>query len=107
MELDQESLRIARLHSLRSTVQPHQPRYRDRHGQAVIDKLRGCGPPESGYTTSLCPHGLEATRVAFSCQSRGCLACCQVDVDEGVAYRHTGLTMPDALPLAFDRDRPL
>jgi hypothetical protein len=29
----------------------HQPRYQDRHVQAVIDKMLGCGTPESGYTT--------------------------------------------------------
>jgi len=29
----------------------HQPRYQDRPVQAVIDKMLGCGTPESGYTT--------------------------------------------------------
>ena len=94
------------------------PRYQDRHVQAVIDKMLGCGTPESGYTTYLCPHCLEEKRVAFSCKSSFCLSCCKVYVDEwvahigrtlyeGVAYRHVVLTMPDALHLEFYRDRPL
>ena len=29
----------------------HQARYQDRPVQAVIDKMLGCGTPESGYTT--------------------------------------------------------
>ena len=86
------------------------PRYQDRHVQAVIDKMLGCGTPESGYTTYLCPHCLEEKRVAFSCKSSFCLSCCKVYVDEwvahigrtlyeGVSYRHVVLTMPDALHL--------
>ena len=71
--------------------QQHQPRYQDRHVQAVIDKRLGCGPPASGYTTSLCPHGLEEKRVAFRCQSRFCLSCCKVYVDEWGA--HIGRTL--------------
>src|SRR5215813_11701570 len=84
--------------------QQRHPRYQDRHVQAVIDKLLGCGTLEAGYTTSLCPHCLEERRVAFSCQSRFCLSCCKVYVDEwvahigrtlyeGVSYRHTVLTI--------------
>jgi hypothetical protein len=38
--------------------------------QAVIDKMLGCGTPELGYTTYLCPHCLEEKRVAFSCQEQ-------------------------------------
>jgi Transposase zinc-binding domain/Putative transposase len=98
--------------------QQRQPRYQDRHVQAVIEKMRGCGTPEAGYTTYLCPHCLAEHRVAFSCQSSFCLSCCQVYVDEwvapigrtlyeGVAYRHTVLTMPDALHLEFYRNRLL
>ena len=98
--------------------QQHQPRYQDRHVQAVIDNMLGCGTVEAGYTTSLCPHCLEEKRVAFRCKSSFCLSCCKVDVDEGVAhigrtlyegvaYRHVVLTMPDALHLEFYRDRPL
>src|SRR2546426_3665334 len=94
------------------------PRYQDRHVQAVIDKMLGCGTLESGYTTYLCPHCLEEKRVAFSCKSSFCLSCCKVYVDEwvahigrtlyeGVSYRHTVLTMPDALHLEFYRDRSL
>jgi hypothetical protein len=30
------------------------PRYQERHVQAVIDKMLGCGTPESGYTAYLC-----------------------------------------------------
>ena len=86
------------------TFQQHQPRYRDRHVQAVIDKMLGCGTPEAGYTTYLCPHCLEEKRVAFSCKSSFCLSCCKVYVDEwvahigrtlyeGVSYRHTVLTI--------------
>ena len=56
--------------------------------------------------------------MAFSCKSSFCLSCCKVYVDEwvahigrtlyeGVAYRHTVLTMPDALHLEFYRDRLL
>jgi hypothetical protein len=100
------------------TFTQHQPRYRDRHVQAVIDKMLGCGTPELGYTTYLCPHCLEEKRVAFSCKSSFCLSCCKVYVDEwvahlgrtlyaGVSYRHVVLTMPDALHLEFYRDRPL
>src|SRR5262245_17909224 len=96
--------------------QQHQARYQDRHVQAVIDNMLGCGTLEAGYTTYLCPHGLEETRVAFSCQSSFCLSCGQVYVDEwgarigrtlseGVSYRHVVLTMPDALPLECYRDR--
>jgi hypothetical protein len=33
------------------TFKQHQPRYQDRHVQAVIDKMLGCSTPESGYTT--------------------------------------------------------
>ena len=87
--------------------QQHQPRYQDRHVQAVIDKMLGCGTLEAGYTTYLCPHCLEEKRVAFSCKSSFCLSCCKVYVDEGVAYRHTVLTMPDALHIEFYRDRLL
>ena len=100
------------------TFQQHQPRYQDRHVQAVIDKMLGCGTLEAGYTTYLCPYRLEEKRVAFSCKSSFCLSCCKVYVDEwvshigrtlyeGVAYRHTVLTMPDALHIEFYRDRPL
>jgi Transposase zinc-binding domain len=98
--------------------QQHQPRYQERHVQAVIDKMLGCGTLEAGYTTYLCPHCLEEKRVAFSCKSSFCLSCCKVYVDEwvahigrtlyeGVSYRHTVLTMPDALHLEFYRDRRL
>jgi hypothetical protein len=98
--------------------QQRHPRYRDRHVQAVIDKMLGCGTPESGYTTYLCPHCLEEKRVAFSCKSSFCLSCCKVYVDEwvshigrtlyeGVSYRHVVLTMPDALHLEFYRHRAL
>ena len=38
------------------TFQQHQPHYQDRHVQAVIDKMLGCGTPESGYTAYLGPH---------------------------------------------------
>jgi hypothetical protein len=86
--------------------------------QAVINKMLGCGTPESGYTTYLCPRCLEEKRVAFSCKSSFCLSCCKVYVDEwvahigrtlyeGVSYRHVVLTMPDALHLEFYRDRRL
>src|SRR5262249_49020580 len=50
------------------------PRYQDRHVQAVLDKMLGCGTPESGYTTYLCPHCLEEKRVAFSCNTGACEA---------------------------------
>jgi putative transposase/transposase-like zinc-binding protein len=94
------------------------PRYQDRHVQAVIDNMLGCGTVEAGYTTYLCPHCLEEKRVAFSCKSSFCLSCCKVYVDEwvahigrtlyeGVSYRHTVLTMPDALHLEFYRNRAL
>ena len=86
--------------------------------QAVIEKMLSCGTPEVGYTTYLCLHGLEEKRVAFSCKSSFCLSCCTVYVDErvshigqtlyeGVAYRHTVLTMPEALHIEFYRDRLL
>src|SRR5262245_51605515 len=98
--------------------QPGHPRYQDRHVQAVIEKMRGCGTLEAGSTTSLCPHCLAEKRVAFSCKSSFCLSCCKVYVDEwvahsgrtlseGVAYRPVVLTMPEALRLEFYRDRPL
>ena len=98
--------------------QQSHPRYQDRHVQAVIDKMLGCGTLEAGYTTYLCPHCLAEKRVAFSCKSSFCLSCCKVYVDEwvahigrtlyeGVAYRHVVLTMPDALHLEFYRHRPL
>src|SRR5262245_41233684 len=94
------------------------PRYQDRHVQAVIDNMLGCGTVEAGYTTYLCPHCLAEKRVAFSCKSSFCLSCCKVYVDEwvahigrtlyeGVSYRHVVLTMPDALHIEFYRDRPL
>jgi hypothetical protein len=51
------------------TFKQHQPHYQDRHVQAVIDKMLGCGTLEAGYTTYLCPHCLEEKRVAFSCKS--------------------------------------
>ena len=38
--------------------QQSHPRYQDRHVQAVIDKMLGCGTLEAGYTTYLCPHCL-------------------------------------------------
>jgi hypothetical protein len=98
------------------TFQQHQPRYQGRHVQAVIDKMLGCGTPEAGYTTSLCPHCLEEKRVACSCKSSFCRSCCKVYVDEwvshigrtlyeGVSYRHVVLPMPDALPIEFYRYR--
>jgi Transposase zinc-binding domain len=98
--------------------QQRHPRYQDRHVQTVIDKMLGCGTPESGSTTYLCPHCLAEKRVAFSCKSSFCLSCCKVYVDEwvahigrtlyeGVASRHVVLTMPDALPREFYRDRSL
>ena len=98
--------------------QQRHPRYQDRHVQAVIDKMLGCGTLEAGYTTYLCPHCLEEKRVAFSCKSSFCLSCCKVYVDEwvahigrtlyeGVSYRHVVLTMPDALHLEFYRHRTL
>jgi Transposase zinc-binding domain len=100
------------------TFQQHHPRYQERHVQAAIEKMLGCGTPEAGYTTYLCPHCLEEKRVAFSCKSSFCLSCCKVYVDEwvahigrtlyeGVAYRHVVLTMPDALHIEFYRNRPL
>jgi hypothetical protein len=100
------------------TFQQRHPRYRDRHVQAVIDKMLGCGTPESGYSTYLCPHCLEEKRVAFSCKSSFCLSCCKVYIDqwvdhigrtlyEGVSYRHVILTMPDTLHLEFYRNRAL
>src|SRR5215813_8909913 len=98
-------------------LQQGPPRYPDRHVQAVIDKMLGCGTPESGYTSYLCPHGLEEKRVAFSGKSSFGLSCCQMSVEEwvahigrtlyeGVSYRHGVLPMPDALPLEFYRHRP-
>ena len=98
--------------------QQHQPRYQDRHVQAVIDNMLGCGTVEAGSTTYLCPHCLAEKRLAFSCKSSFCLSCGKVYVDEwvahigrtlyeGVAYRHVVLTMPEALHLEFYRDRPL
>ena len=98
--------------------QQSHPRYQDRHVQAVIDTMLGCGTLEAGYRTYLCPHCLEEKRVAFSCKSSFCLSCCKVYVDEwvahigrtlyaGVASRHVVLTMPDALHLEFYRDRSL
>jgi hypothetical protein len=56
--------------------------------------------------------------VAFRGTSSFGLSCGKVDVEEwvspigqtlyaGVAYRHTVLTMPDAVHLAFYRDRSL
>src|SRR5882724_4642269 len=71
--------------------QQRHPRYQDRHVQAVIDKMLGCGTLEAGYTTYLCPHCLEEKRVAFSCKSSFCLSCCKVYVDEWVA--HIGRTL--------------
>jgi Transposase zinc-binding domain len=73
------------------TCQQRHPRSQDRHVQAVIDKMRRCGTPESGDTTYLCPHCLEEKRVAFSCTSSFCLACCKVYVEEGGA--HIGRTL--------------
>jgi Putative transposase len=35
------------------TFQQCHPRYQDRHGQAVIDKMLGCGTPEAGYVVVL------------------------------------------------------
>jgi len=98
--------------------QQRHPRYQARHVQTVIDKRLGCGTPESGSTTYLCPHCLAEKRVAFSCKSSFCLSCCKVYVDEwvahigrtlyeGVASRHVVLTRPAALPRAFYRDRSL
>ena len=97
--------------------QQSHPRDQDRHVQAVIDNMLGCGTLEAGSTTSLCPHCLEAKRVAFSCQRSFCLSCGKVDgdewvahigrtLDEGGAYRPVVLTMPEALRLACYRDRP-
>src|SRR5258706_12299455 len=63
--------------------QQRHPRYQDRHVQAVIDKMLGCGPLEAGYTTYLCPHGLAEKRGAFSLKSSLCLSGCKGQVDEG------------------------
>src|SRR5215471_14700003 len=59
--------------------QQSHPRYQNRHVQAVIDNMLGCGTLEVGYTTYLCPHCLEEKRVAFSCKSSFCLSCCKVE----------------------------
>jgi hypothetical protein len=61
------------------TFQQRQPRYQDRHVQAVIEKILGCGTPEAGYMTYLYPHCLEEKRVAFGCKSSFCLSCCNRD----------------------------
>ena len=98
--------------------QQSHPRYQDRHVQAVIDNMLGCGTLDAGYPTYLCPHCLEEKRVAFSCKSSFCLSCCKVYVDEwvahigrtlyeGVSYRHVVLTMPEALRIELYRHRAL
>src|SRR5215813_1011575 len=66
--------------------QQHQPRYQDRHVQAVIDNMLGCGTVEAGYTTYLCPHCLEEERRPFSCERRCGLPCGELDVDAVVAH---------------------
>jgi Transposase zinc-binding domain len=60
------------------TFQQQHPRYQERQVQAAREKMLGCGPPEAGYTTYLCPHCLEEKRVACSCKSSFCLSCCTV-----------------------------
>ena len=107
--------------SFRDHWEPFQqghPRYQERHVQAVINKMLGCGTPESGDTAYLCPPCLEEKRVAFSYTSSFCLSCCKVYVEEwvahigrtldaGVSYRHVVLTMPAALPRELYQDRSL
>ena len=94
------------------------PRYQERHVQAVLNKMLGCGTPEAGYTAYLGPHCLAEKRVACSCTSSFCLSCGKVYVEEwvahigrtlyeGVSYRHGVLTMPDALHLEFYQHRTL
>ena len=63
--------------------QQRHPRYQDRHVQAVIEKMLGCGTVEAGYTTYLCPHCLAEKRVAFSCKSSFCLSCSMVRTKSG------------------------
>ena len=65
--------------------------------QAAIEKMLGCGTPEAGYTTYLCPHCLEEKRVAFSCKSSFCLSCCKVYVDEWVAHIGPGVAKAEIL----------
>jgi hypothetical protein len=94
------------------------PRYQERHVQAVIDKMLGCGTPEAGSPPYRCPPWLEEKRGAVSCKSSFGLACCKVYVEEwgapmgrtlyeGVAYRHVVLPRPDALHREWSRARPL
>src|SRR5207245_7409430 len=71
--------------SFRDHWEPFQqghPRYQERHVRAVINKMLGCGTPESGYTAYLGPHCLAEKRVACSCTSSFCLSCCKGYVDE-------------------------
>jgi hypothetical protein len=69
------------------------PRYQERHVQAVLDTMLGCGTPESGYPTSLCPHCLDEKRVAFSCKSSFGLSCGKVSVEEWVAPTSVGRSL--------------
>ena len=69
-----------------------------RHGHAldaevpeVVAKMRGCGDPASGSSTSLCERCLEEKRVALSCKSSFCLSCCKVYIDQRV--RQIGQTL--------------
>jgi len=79
--------------------QQRHPRYQDRHVQAVIDKMLGCGTLEAAIPR-ICAHtAWQRKRVAFSCKSSFCLSCCKVYVDEWVA--HIGRTLYEGWRIAI------
>ena len=94
-------------------------RYRASRYDEVVKKMLGCGDPENGYATYVCCDcGGDRKKVPFSCKSCFCLSCAKVYTDQwavrieailfpGVAYRHTVLTVPDALRGYFYRDARL
>jgi hypothetical protein len=94
-------------------------RYRAARYDDVVKKMLGCGDPENGYATYVCSDcGGDRKKVPFSCKSCFCLSCAKVYTDQwaarieailfpGVAYRHTVLTVPDALRGYFYRDARL
>src|SRR4030095_6814127 len=71
--------------------QQRYPRYQQREGREVSDKMLGSRDPASVYITSLCAHCLEEKRIAFSGKRSFYLSCCKVSIDQWVA--HIGQTL--------------
>ena len=62
---------------------PFRPRYDTRYSDDLVDKMLGCGNPDTmGSIEYRCLHGGQGKHlVSMSCQSSLCLRCAKVYVD--------------------------